>query len=761
MSGVQQKNFYEILGVGAEALAIEIDRAYRALIGQFMAGAPPSAPEGMTSKEHLLLIQEAYHTLSKPDRRLAYDRQELGRGQPEVGRSAVAAKHATEEIPLPSASPLYRERVTAPAPRGQPEVGRSAVAATPTTGKERPAPTASEAEPVPPQVEAPESAKHVRRNVYQDYFGFTEKPFDLTPDPKYLYLSPKHKEVLAHLLYGIQENSGFLKIVGEVGTGKTTLCRTFLRGLHADFNIAYIFNPWITALELLQAINKELGIAHNSNSKKELTDILNEFLLQERQLGHRVVVIIDEAQDLDPVVLEQLRLISNLETETEKLIQIVLIGQPELDQLLAADQLRQLRQRITIQWELLPLNPDETWGYIQHRLTVAMGRGKAAFTRPAARLVYKYTQGIPRMINVLSDRALLIAYTRNTKRVNSRIVRLAAKDVGGLKTGFAWARLFLKGVLPTAILLGALWYGPRVIAEWPRISIPAPQPAHVDVQPSGVPSAPSAELLSGASVVAPQLAASAAGADAKETPPVPGASAVASVAPTPASSATLSGGTGAPLVFAQTPTLVTYLSSLSLMESKIEAAKWVLKEWQVPPDKVSAMKEASFARSEAEFGLSYYEMNGNLERLVTLNYPVILELTLPDLQGTKYLALTAIHGNQGVFGSVDRIEMPLSMVDALWTRKTIIFWKDFERLPTHFGPGYQGRETVWLQKNLRLLGFFKGQDEPLYNGKTVEAVLGFQRRHNLRDDGRFGPESRMLLYNLLDVYAVPELKKDT
>ena len=289
-----------------------------------------------------------------------------------------------------------------------------------------------------------ENARKTRhQNVYQDFFGFSEKPFDLTPDPKYLYLSPKHKEVLAHLVYGLQENNGFLKIVGEVGTGKTMICRSFLRELRADFNIAYIFNPCINELELLQTINTELGIPGKSKSKKKLVDVLNVFLLEERSKGHRVVVIIDEAQDLQPNVLEQLRLLSNLETDTEKLIQIVLIGQPELDKVLAKDGLRQLRQRITIKWELLPLNLEETRGYIQHRLNIALGKGKVRFSRPAVEMVFRYSRGIPRMINVVSDRTLLIAFTQSTKKITPKIVKSAVSDIGELVPLESWADKFL------------------------------------------------------------------------------------------------------------------------------------------------------------------------------------------------------------------------------------------------------------------------------------------------------------------------------
>ena len=402
---IQQRNYYQILGVKAKASQIEIDNAYNRLINRFdsvNARRSPSMQASLQGK--IAMLQEAYDILSNKEKRSEHDR-------------------LIEEQSRTTSSPSTR--------------------------------------PHPASLKDWQISSDIKKksgNVYQDYFGLSEKPFDLTPDPKYLYLSPKHKEVLAHLVYGIQENNGFLKIVGEVGTGKTMICRSFLRELHTDFSIAYIFNPGIDELELLQTINAELGLPSESTSKKKLTDVLNGFLLEERTKGHRVVVIIDEAQDLLPSVLEQLRLLSNLETETEKLIQIVLIGQPELDKVLAQEDLRQLKQRITIQWELLPLNLDETRGYIQHRLNVALGKGKVQLTRTGTDLIYRYAKGIPRMINVIADRSLLIAYTQNTKKIDCNIIRMAVADIGGLKAAASPLEIFYKFVLPFLAMAGLVFF---------------------------------------------------------------------------------------------------------------------------------------------------------------------------------------------------------------------------------------------------------------------------------------------------------------
>lgn len=686
------QDYYQLLGVQSGATQKEIDQAYQKLISKFdSSGEKASSADEPTLKERIEVAQEAYDTLSHKQKREAYD------AVIEVKKGHVASDETRNSGPLRFLG--VKENVRKP--------------------------------------------RH--QNVYQDFFGFSEKPFDLTPDPKYLYLSPKHKEVLAHLVYGLQENNGFLKIVGEVGTGKTMICRSFLRELRADFNIAYIFNPCISELELLQTINTELGIPGKSKSRKKLVDILNGFLLEERAKGHRVVVIIDEAQDLQPNVLEQLRLLSNLETDTEKLIQIVLIGQPELDKVLAKEGLRQLRQRITIKWELLPLNLEETRGYIQHRLNIALGKGKVRFSRQAAETVFRYSRGIPRMINVVADRTLLIAFTQSTKKITPKIVKLAVSDIGELVPLQSWADKFWKLVLPSALAAGLAFFAINFFAL-PDHEKSAPggkdisaliQENPMDLSAPGqlVPRAPVAPVIQPASPVVEVL---------------PKAEMVNS---TPQRRIPSNG----PLNIFDPEKLVTYLSSLTLVESKLEAVKWILEAWHVNPEDMQGLNEADLEMIEEDYQLSSFEVNGTLERLKSLNYPAFLEIALPNAQGTKYLALVSIQGDTGIFGSVDKIEMPLSIIDSLWTRKAIILWKDFENLPESLRAGFQGKEAIWLQKNLRLLGYFQGREALLYGPKTIQAVMSLQRNNNIKDDGVFNTDSKLLLYNLLQIYSTPKL----
>ncbi|MEN8161162.1 MAG: AAA family ATPase, partial [Myxococcota bacterium] len=267
--------------------------------------------------------------------------------------------------------------------------------------------------------------------MYTEFYGLREKPFSLSPDPRFLFLSASHREALAHLLYGIEQGEGFIAITGEVGTGKTTLCRTLLQRLEPGSEIAFLFNPQLSGLELLQAITAEFGLPVEGQSRRELMAQLNDFLLTKKQEGRRVLLLIDEAQNLDSEALEQVRLLSNLETDTQKLIQIVLIGQPELDAMLESPHLRQLRQRISVRWRLSPLSASETRDYVRHRLRVAAGKPVDVFTEMALREVHRRSTGIPRIVNRLCDRALLAGYSDGSREIGLAAVAQAQRELEG------------------------------------------------------------------------------------------------------------------------------------------------------------------------------------------------------------------------------------------------------------------------------------------------------------------------------------------
>lgn len=266
--------------------------------------------------------------------------------------------------------------------------------------------------------------------MYQSYYGFTEMPFHITPDPKFLYLSATHQEALQHLKYGVGEKKGFIVLIGEVGCGKTTLCRKFLSELDpAHYDTALVMNPRVTETQMLKAILTELGEAHLARGKNDLVAQMNQVLLDRIARGREIVLIIDEAQNLSFEVFEQVRLLSNLETDKQKLLQIVLMGQTELKDRLAAEELRQLRQRILVHYELRPFTREEMDRYIHHRLTISGSAGRPYFTSWALRRIYSASCGIPRLINNICDKALLSAFIRESDEVNYWDARRAVRDM--------------------------------------------------------------------------------------------------------------------------------------------------------------------------------------------------------------------------------------------------------------------------------------------------------------------------------------------
>ena len=267
--------------------------------------------------------------------------------------------------------------------------------------------------------------------MYLDYYGLKEAPFSITPNPRFLFYSARHREALNHLLYGIRERKGFVQLTGEVGCGKTTLCRVLLEHLGPDVSTALILNPVLDADQLIKAIAMEFGLSVGGKDRLETVEVINRFLLDQVRLNREAVLIIDEAQDLTDPLLEQVRLLSNLETDERKLLQIVLMGQPELRLRLNQHGMRQLRQRITVRYHLPPLRRHELAHYIQHRLHISGAQGPPFFTLPALWRIYRYSRGVPRLVNAVCDKCLLAGYVKQRERIDFRMVGLALRELEG------------------------------------------------------------------------------------------------------------------------------------------------------------------------------------------------------------------------------------------------------------------------------------------------------------------------------------------
>jgi general secretion pathway protein A len=267
--------------------------------------------------------------------------------------------------------------------------------------------------------------------MYEDFYGLKDQPFNITPDPRFLYFSRGHREAYEHIVFGITQRKGFIQITGEVGAGKSTLCRAVLEELGDEVATALVLNPVMTGIQLIRSILAELELDARGNDRVRLTERLNRFLLERAHADQDVVLIIDEAQDMSPELLEQVRLLSNLETDNRKLLQIVLIGQPELRTTLSGDSLRQLSQRITVRYHLGPIRKDEVESYILHRLQVAGSNGRPSFTASAYRAIHRRSRGIPRLINAICDKTLLCGYVEGRDRLGYWQVRRAVRELGG------------------------------------------------------------------------------------------------------------------------------------------------------------------------------------------------------------------------------------------------------------------------------------------------------------------------------------------
>src|SRR5882672_3589595 len=586
--------------------------------------------------------------------------------------------------------------------------------------------------------------------MYERFFGLADAPFRLTPDPRYLFLSPKHAEALAHLKLGLQESSGFVCITGDVGTGKTTLLRVFLASLGPEVTSAYVFNPPLSGVELLKTINGELGLRADTGSRKKLVDALNVHLLAQREGGRRSIVVIDEAQALPIDVLEQLRLLSNLETTTEKLLRIVLVGQPQLQALLLHPDLLQLNQRITLRWHMGPLSYPETIGYICHRLKVAgAGLKPPIFTRGAIRTVHRNSGGVPRLINMMAHRAMLAAFAADRRVVDARSVRQACREIGAVPLAApaarparraAWAAAGLGACLGViAVGAGRLGWRPDIrVPEWAESSAPKELAALAVGTPAAVPPV----------AIAPEPVAPAAGAEAV---PVPAPAPVAEAPPAPPVAAT----DPVPSAVGVAERLV----SIDATASGRAAVEALLAAWHVAPlapGEPAAVDDLAGVAQRRR--LEYLPLVGNASMLRLLDLPAILELRVPHTDRPLYVALTAMseRGPTLVIGGESTPVDP-SFLDQHWFGSAYLLWRDFEALGPTFGPEGRGERIARLQVLLRRAGAYAGGETGRFDPATAAAVLDFQRSRFLYVDGRVGRFTRIVLYAAAGGYPRPTL----
>lgn len=564
--------------------------------------------------------------------------------------------------------------------------------------------------------------------MYEEFFQLSDSPFRLTPDPHFLYLSPKHAEALAHLRLGLTEPGGFVCITGEIGTGKTTVLRTFLADLGPDVPTAFIFNPTLSWENMLRRIGRDLGVPVDETNDADLMDALNERLLAIRRDGKTAVVVIDEAQAIAPDVLERLRLLSNLETVTEKLLKLVLVGQPQLARVLADPSLAQLNQRITLRWHLRPLTRAETCAYVRHRLAVAGGPPAARlFTRWALRRLHRYARGVPRLVNMIAHRALLAAYVRRERRVRARTVRRAYREIRTVpltRSERSW-RLEWWAAMLVVVLLAAATRVPEIRRRLATSQVP-----------TLVSERAAALLASPAPGPAPQSHA-----------PAPRPSAVAAE-PTAAPDAD-----GAVLAFQRR------LAELGAERSLRDAVDTVLARWNAPALEASeTLDPRSLAPIAQRRRLESMRLTGNLSMLRLLDLPAVLELHVPNAPGPAYAALTAVD-DQVVTLAVGEETAWLSSrhLDRVWFGDAHVLWRDFEWLGPTFGTEARGDHVARLQRLLARIGYYDGEVTGWFGDATQAAVLRFQRSRRLDADSRVGRLTRITLYAAAGAYDAPSL----
>ncbi|RKZ63527.1 MAG: hypothetical protein DRR08_03210 [Candidatus Parabeggiatoa sp. nov. 2] len=538
--------------------------------------------------------------------------------------------------------------------------------------------------------------------MYTAHFGLNAAPFSITPDPHYLYLSVRHREALAHLLYGVNEGPGFVLLTGEVGTGKTTLCRSLIEQLPDTVDVALLLNPRLTPVELLAALFDELRISYDSQyTLKDFLDTLNSYLLTAHAVGRRTVLIIDEAQNLSADVLEQVRLLTNLETSSHKLLQIILVGQPELSRSLKRNNLRQLAQRITARYHLLPLSAKDTQAYINHRLAIS-GAKNPLFTDAAMRLVYRYSKGVPRLINIICDRALLGGYVKNEEQIDTHTVRKGVQEVRGENIKRYSPLGWLTGLLATVLLVGALmwwWFPPGEVPLFESLfenSATPPQAelslsSHEDIAPPTEPASPAAQ----------------------QTPP-------------------------------PTPDLLSLLEKTSTELAFVTLFGF----WDLDYTSLAGNKACQRAATQ---GLACLLRTGTWDELRRFNRPAVIELVTNE--GKQYhLVVARLQGDTASLAiGGERFEFSSSEINRYWLGQFLLLWQP-PMLPVPvMRAGISNEAVIWIRKHLDIIEGLRSEPHllsPRFDRVLRRRVILFQRKQRLAPDGIVGEQTMLALQAL-------------
>jgi general secretion pathway protein A len=566
--------------------------------------------------------------------------------------------------------------------------------------------------------------------MYENFFSFSEKPFKLVPNPAYLFLSKSHEEALAHLNYALAQGDGFVEITGEVGTGKTTLCRSFLENLDENTIAAYIFNPRLGPKQLIKTINDELGIKYDSDNTKDLIDRLNNFLMRQKAAGKKVILLIDEAQNLSRNILEQLRLLSNLE--------------------------RQLGQRITLRYHLAPLNYKETVAYIKFRINIASRKAGIKFDRSAYRQIYNYSEGIPRVINIACDRTLLTAFGLSQRKISGSVTRASIRELKsrGAKRRYdvIYGNKAIGFFAALALVLIAVIFRQPLMREFGSFFSTAQRPmVEASIK------APSNRLETASLADEPEAPATA--ADQKETEEVAPASGP-SLEPEPEAAPP-------PATQAATLNLMDYLATMEIRSSRHTALRQALELWGASVDFKPYLDsldddQAFFRLTAKPGGFFIHRLETNMGLLKRLNLPAILECYPPGSDEPGYLTLTRIDGAKLYLGTSEdnrMIETDSAEINFTWSGIAYLPWKNFLSIWGTIPLRSSKDSIITLKLLLSELGFGNVEMNDAYDSWTKNAVEEVQAKYGIPVDGFVGPLTKIILYREKDTFEMPYLTR--